>query len=65
MLKEHISKCCTFHDNPFTITNFISEGGLLVVANNEDVNTWVKLQGNGTRKWIGATDQVIYDMTPV
>jgi len=34
-----------------------SKGGLLVVANNEDVNTWVKLQGNGTRKWIGATDQ--------
>ncbi len=40
-----------------------SDGGLLVVANNEEINDWVAKQGNGAQKWIGATDEVIYDMT--
>merc|ERR1712087_954425 len=29
--------------------------GLLVVANNDAINSWVAKQGNG-KKWIGATD---------
>jgi len=33
-----------------------SNGGLLVVANNEEINNWVAKQGNGALKWIGATD---------
>jgi len=33
-----------------------SNGGLLVVANNDEINTWVAKQGNGAQKWIGATD---------
>jgi len=32
-----------------------SNGGLLVVANNDEINSWVAKQGNG-KKWIGATD---------
>jgi len=34
-----------------------SNGGLLVVANNEEINDWVAKQGNGAQKWIGATDE--------
>ena len=48
--------------NTLLLEKLFSDGGLLVVANNDEINSWVAKQGNG-KKWIGATDLVIYDMT--